>query len=254
MIASILLGGGRLKNSLPKSLIKFKNQPLIIRLVRALENSKYVSKLILILPEEAKGLVETLELKKETKIIEAGNDLIERIFEALKLVDTEYVLILPVDVPLVNEEVIDGFIEECLAIGGDAFYPIIKQEVIEKKFPGTKRTYGRLKEGVFTGGNIFLVKKDLFYLNRRFIEEIYQARKNSLKMARVAGITVLIKGLLGKLEIKDAESRVSRLFNNAELKAVITRYPELGIDVDKDEDLEFLLKLEEAEKVDQVSK
>jgi len=253
MITAILLGGGRLKNSQLKSLISFKGKPLIVRLADALEKSKYVSRIVFILPEEAKQLLENYRLTKKADVIDAGDDLIERIYKALELVETEYVLLLPVDVPLVDEKVVDGFIEECMNLGGDAFYPIIRQEVIEARFPGTRRTYGRLKEGVFTGGNIFLVKKDLFYINRRFIEEIYQARKSSLKMARIAGLSVLLKGLFGRLKVEDAERRVSRLFNDARLKSVVTIYPELGIDVDKDEDLEILRKLEEAESVDQLS-
>lgn len=254
MITAILLGGGRLKNSQPKSLISFKGQPLIIRLADALEKSKYVNRIVFIVPEEAKQLLKNFEFSKDTDLIDAGEDLIDRIYRALELVDTDYVLLLPVDVPLIDEKVIDGFIDECMNLGGDAFYPIIRQEVIESKFPGTRRTYGRLKEGIFTGGNIFLVKRDLFYINRRFIEEVYQARKSSLKMARIAGLTVLLKGLFGRLKVEDAERRVSRLFNDARLKSVITRYPELGIDIDKDEDLELLRRLEEGNKVDQLSK
>ncbi|MCX7831503.1 MAG: NTP transferase domain-containing protein [Actinobacteria bacterium] len=244
MITAIVLGGGQLKEqSLPKSLIEFQGSPLIVRITEALEKSSYVSSIILIVPDEVRNSVDG-KFSKVKAFVSSGKDLIEKIYEALDYVDTEYVLIMPVDVPFINEEVIDGFILECLEKKGDAFYPIISKQVIEKRFPGTKRTYGKLKEGTFTGGNVFLIKKSLFYLNRNFIEEIYAARKNAFKMARVAGIGIFLKGLLGILRIRDAEKRVSKLFNNAELKAVITKYPEIGIDVDKIEDLEMLKKLE----------
>lgn len=247
MITAIVLGGGHLKNnSQLKSLIEYKGTPLIVRAVESLEKSRHVQSVVLILPDEVRGLING-KFRKVSGLIRAGENLIEKIYEALELVKTEYVLILPVDVPFVNSEVIDGFIEECLKLKGDAFYPIISKEELERKFPGTKRTYGRLKEGIFTGGNILLVKRELFYLNRDFIEEIYKARKDAFKMARVAGFSVFIKGVLGILRIRDAEKRVSKLFNNAELKAVITQYPEIGIDVDKMEDIDLMQRYEGAD-------
>lgn len=244
MITAIVLGGGVLKNiSRPKSLIEFQGAPLIVRLAESLEKSRYVDEVVFLIPQDARSLIEG-KFRKPAYYLTSGANLIEKIYEALEFVKTEYVLIVPVDVPLLNEKIIDGFIEECLAKNGDGFYPIIEKQVLEKKFPGTQRTYGRLKEGIFTGGNLFLIKKSLFYLNRKFIEEIYESRKDAFKMAKVAGITVFLKGLLGILKIQDAEKRVSKLFNNADLKAVITKYPEIGIDVDKPEDLDFLKKFE----------
>lgn len=244
MITAIVLGGGYLKHqSLPKSLIVFEGNPLIVRIAESLERSRHVNQVVYIVPEEARQLVEG-RFSKTKGFVSSGKDLIKKIYEALDLIDTEFVLIIPVDVPFVDSKIIDGFIEECFAVSGDGFYPIIEKESLEKRFPGTKRTYGKLKEGTFTGGNMFLVRKSLFYLNRDFIEEIYAARKDSIKMARVAGLSVFLKGLFGILKIRDAEKRVSKLFNNADLKAVITRYPEIGIDVDKEEDLELLKRME----------
>jgi molybdopterin-guanine dinucleotide biosynthesis protein A len=246
MITGIILAGGHLKDkNLPKSNIVFRGKTLIERIVEALAKSKYVSEIIVIayseglskLPEDKKAL-----LKAE---IPAGEDLIGRIFTALDEASNEFILIIPVDVPFVDERVIDGFIEECLKEENDAYYPIIKKEVIEEAFPETKRTYGKLKEGTFTGGNLFLIKKSLFYRNRRFIEDIYNARKSAYKMARVAGAKIFLKGIFGTLTVRDAEKRVSKLFENARLKAVETRFPEIGIDVDKEEDLLFLKKYEE---------
>lgn len=246
MITAIVLGGGHLKDqSLPKSFIEFEGSPLIYRIVEALENSLYVESIILIVPDEVKSFLNG-RFSKIKAFVSSGKDLITKIYEALDYVDTDYVLIMPVDVPLISKDVIDGFILECLEKKGDAFYPIISKQVLEERFPGVKRTYGKLKEGTFTGGNIFLIKKSLFYLNRDFIEDIYAARKNAFKMARVAGIGILLKGLLGILRIRDAEKKVSKLFNNAELKAVITKYPEIGMDIDKLEDLEMLKKIEKA--------
>lgn len=246
MITGIVLAGGQLKGkNLPKSNIVFRGKTLIERVVDALFKSKYVSEIIVIAGDE--GLRVLSEEKKALlkAVVPAGDDLIGRIFTALDYASNEFILLIPVDIPFVDERILDGFIEECFKEENDAYYPIIKKEVIEKAFPETKRTYGKLKDGTFTGGNLFLVKKNLFYKNRRFIEEIYDARKSAYKMARVAGFKIFLKGVFGTLTVKDAEERVSKLFENAKLKAVETSFPEIGIDVDKEEDLLFLKKYEE---------
>lgn len=246
MITAVVLAGGYIKEiNTPKSLVKFREKTLIERIIDSLSKSRFIKEIVLIAGEDGVSALTEEQKRNLVAVVPAGEDLIEKIFEALDKVSGEMVLLIPVDIPFVDEKVIDGFIEECLQEEADAYYPIIRKETIEKVFPETKRTYGKLKDGTFTGGNLFLVKKDLFYKNRRFIEEIYDARKNAYKMAKVAGFKVFLKGIFGVLKIKDAEKRVSRLFDNARMKAVETRFPEIGIDVDKVADIEFLKKYEE---------
>lgn len=244
MLTAIILAGGKVKGqNTPKSLFKVGEKTLLQVTLDACEAAKRVDEVIVICPPQAAAYLDGYTKVKQR--IESSEDLIERIYAAMQLTQADDLLILPVDMPFITGTIIDGFIEECLAEPVEGYYPILAREILESKFPGTKRTYARLKEGVFTGGNIFLIKRKVLENNRDFIEELYEARKKPFKLARVAGISIFLKGMLRTLTVKEAEERISRLVN-APLRAVYTQYPEIGIDIDKPEDVEYVQNYLEA--------
>lgn len=143
------------------------------------------------------------------------------------------------DSPLITPEVVDGLVETCLARGGDLFYPVLERSVMEAKFPSTRRTYGRLRDGTYTGGNVFLVDAAVLERERSTAEALIRARKNPLKLAQTLGFTFLVRLLLGRLTVPELETHVSKTFNLT-ARAVIAPWAEIGIDVDKPEDLELV--------------
>lgn len=244
MLTAIILAGGTVKGqNIPKSLFKVGDRNLLQITLDACERSRLVDEVIVICPAQAASYLNGYSKVKDW--IESSEDLIERIYTAIDRTRADDLLILPVDMPFITAEIIDGFIEECLAEPVGGYYPILTREMLEERFPGTKRTYAKLKDGIYTGGNIFLIKKTVMINRRDFIEELYEARKKPFKLARAVGISMFIKGLLRILTVREAEERVSKLVN-APLKAVYTRYPEIGIDIDKPEDVEYVRRYLEA--------
>ncbi|MDM7323406.1 MAG: NTP transferase domain-containing protein [Thermus sp.] len=115
-------------------------------------------------------------------------------------------------------------------------YPIVPKEAVEARFPHTRRTYARLKEGVFTGGNLVLLQKELFFQALPLAKRVVALRKRPLALARLIGFGVLLKLLLGWLSLAELERRAAKILG-VEAKALITPYPEVGVDVDREEDL-----------------
>lgn len=115
-------------------------------------------------------------------------------------------------------------------------YPIVPKEAVEARFPHTRRTYARLKEGVFTGGNLVLLQKELFYRALPLAKKVVALRKRPLALARLIGLDILLKLLLGRLSLAELEARAGRILG-VEAKALITPFPEVGVDVDREEDL-----------------
>jgi molybdopterin-guanine dinucleotide biosynthesis protein A len=149
------------------------------------------------------------------------------------------VLILTSDLPFISSDAIEDFINRCEdSPQTSIFYPIIRKDDVIRSFKGTKRTYVRLKEGTFTGGNIFLVKPEVFLSNRARIEDTFNKRKSPLKLIGMLGILFLIKLLIGRLGINELERKCSQIMG-ANCRAVITPFAEIGVDVDKATDLEF---------------
>lgn len=115
-------------------------------------------------------------------------------------------------------------------------YTIVPKAQVEERFPGSKRTYARLKEGVFTGGNLVLLDKALFFQALPLARRVVALRKRPLALARLIGWDILLKLLLGRLSLKELEARAQQILG-VEARALITPYPEVGVDLDRPEEL-----------------
>src|SRR3990170_248693 len=135
-----------------------------------------------------------------------------------------------------SSRAVNDFLASCGREEADIYYTIIPKETTEAVFPGTKRTYIRLRDVRFTGGNVHLVRKETFLKTKTAGERIFAKRKSPFGLIRLLGFTFVTKFLLGRLTIASLEQKAGRSLS-ARVKAVVTAYPELGVDVDKPEDL-----------------
>lgn len=231
--------GSLVKNVNNKAFIKLGQKYMVQYIIGSLRHAKCVGKIVVVGPErrlkDAVGDCVDAVLQSEGSIMSNMKKGIAF------LSDENCVIICTSDIPLVSSDAIDDFIAQCCDKNIDVGYPIIEKSLNDAKYPEVKRTYVKMKEGIYTGGNIV-------YINPLIIENCYNAaeylvknRKNALKMARILGITILVRLALGILKIKTAEKRVNKLFGiNA--KAIFTTYPEIGNDVDKIDDVNFVNK------------
>ena len=168
-------------------------------------------------------------------------DLIQNVEAGLEVLGSEdRVLISTIDIPLVTPEIVRGFLK--LDPGADLVYPIIPREEVEAKYPGARRTYVRLREGVYTGGNMVILDPAKAERMLRAARRVVAFRKNPLALAMLFGPGVLLKLLLGRLSVAELEARVSRILE-VSARAVVVPYPEIGMDVDKPEDVELVAQI-----------
>lgn len=175
-------------------------------------------------------------------IIQGTSSIVENIMMALEIFDEdEEILVLTCDIPLITPEALEHFIKSAREKNVDFCYSIVEKRTNDDKYPEAKRTYAKLKEGEFTGGNVFYFKPKIKDRCKEFVDEMLKHRKNPAKMARILGIIFLIKLLLGILTIDAIKKKCDKLLNiNAGV--VISPYPEIGNDVDKKSDLEMVEK------------
>lgn len=145
------------------------------------------------------------------------------------------VLFVTSDIPWITPAVVEAFIQMA-PDDVDVVYPVIPKEVAQARFVGTKRTYVRLKDGVFTGGNLFIARGSALPRLKKRAEILLSHRKSPIKLARDVGPGLLIRLLLGQLSLAKAEVRVGRILDITG-RALIFPYAEAGVDVDKPEDL-----------------
>ncbi len=219
-----------------KSLIPIHGKPMIQYVLEELNYVKSIEKITVVGPPEELKKVKT---SVPFSIVPEKGEIMENMLEGFRSFsssDAGPTLILTSDIPLITRKSLEDFIERSLKLKADFCYPIIEKEVCETKYSGVVRTYVRLKEGSFTGGNIFLINSDVVEKTAKRAISFLALRKKPHRMALKLGIPFIVKFMLKKVTLKDAEKRASGIFG-VKGRAVISPYAEIGFDVDKISDL-----------------
>ncbi|WP_066634293.1 nucleotidyltransferase family protein [Desulfolucanica intricata] len=241
MVDAVVLAGSINNGPLHKvcavqyeALIPIGPKLMVEYVVDALTKSKKIDRIVIVGPcRELAGRF----TGDRISVVEAGETLMDSFTKGVnQLPGTDRVLVVTADIPLLTPLAIDSFIEACNKERADLYYPIVPRETVESRYAQTQRTYVVMREGVFTGGNIFLVNpaaaKDCITKG----QEIINLRKSPFKLCRLVGFMFLIKFLLHLLSIKEVQEKASNLLGLSGL-AIILDYPEVGVDVDKPSDL-----------------
>lgn len=216
-----------------RAMVDIGGKTMLQRVVDALRGCPSISRIVAVGEVEAEGI---------DIVVEPGVDLIENIRCGLDRLDgAGPVLISSSDVPLLTSEAVSDFLKTALPLEVDLAYPVISRDRCESGFPGLKRTYLKTADGVFTGGNLMLARPEFLRDNWKAIADAYAARKQVFRLARMIGLQVLARCIVGQfvpsiLKLAYLEAAVSRMVN-ARVAVVISSYPEIGEDVDKPSDL-----------------
>ncbi len=215
-----------------EAMIKIAHKPMIRYVAEALLQSRHINKIVIVGSEEIKSVFP----EKNVIVITSEESAVQNLVKSLQYVDISHkVMIATSDIPLLTTKAVDEFIAMTMDDGVDLFYPIVPMQEIEKVFPNIKRTSVKLTEGTFTGGNLFVITPKTMGGCIRKVEEFVSFRKSPLKLCRLLGMKFVVKLLLKQLSISEIEEKVSELLG-IRGRAVITCYPEIGVDVDKPSD------------------
>jgi len=215
-----------------EALIPIAGRPMVDFVVAALQSSPSIKKIVVVGPAE----LEYLKRGKVIKVITSHGALIENLRRGLDSFEPdELTLVATADIPLLCAAAVEDFLTQAQTKPADFYYPIIEKRTNEAKYPGSKRTYVRLRDGTFTGGNLLLLYPRILERGWGWAEDMYRLRKEPLKMCRLLGWGFLIQLLLGRLTISNLERRFEQVLG-ASGRAIISSYPEIGLDVDKPAD------------------
>jgi GTP:adenosylcobinamide-phosphate guanylyltransferase len=243
---AVILAGGESTSELKKiapydneALIIIGNYPMIYYVFNALRDSKHIRNIVISGPVEA--LRNIFSRQENLYFATSGQDAIESFNHAVNVLQeqaeiTEKLLILPTDIPFITTAAIDDFIAQCESKEADFYYPVTSKEINERKFPGVSRTYVNLKEGTFTGGNLFLLKTQVIDKCLDIGLKLVKRRKNPIAMARLFGFSLVWKYIFKQLSIGMIKSRFYEV-TGIKGEPIISQYAEVGVDVDKPSDL-----------------
>lgn len=247
MVDAVVLAGssndGPLKDcsSVPyEALIPVGSKSMVEYVVEALLQARGIRRVLVIGPSAD---LTPLLARERVSVADSAGGIMENIEVGLRRLSGERkVLLVTSDIPMLTPRAVENFLDLCGDMSGDLYYPIISREVVEIKYPSTRRTYVSLKEGVFTGGNMFLLNPDVFQKCLENGQKIIRLRKSPLSLCRLLGVGFVIKFLLRALTLAEAERKVSQLLGMIKGVVVISQYPEVGVDIDKPKDLELACK------------
>lgn len=224
-----------------RCLAQLGDKRLIDYIITALQGSGRIRRIVVAARPEALALLEGT-LPADVLLCKAAGDLPATAFaasEALGPDASEKLLGVCDDIPLLTSLAVRDFLAACNAFPkGQLYYPIIPKDACLSAYPDAQRTYGKLRDGVFTGGNMMLMAKEIIPGGQQKAREIFARRKSPLKLCNWLGWGFLIKLLCHRLTMADAEARTSALLE-MRCKAIITRHACIGMDIDKPSDLEL---------------
>ncbi len=237
-VTAVVLGGGgsdglsQAAGVSAKALVLFHGQPLVSYVLDALTGSALVERILYV--GDA-----TPEISAQTaKVLPAGATFVESfsagLEAALALSPTSPVLVTTADLPWLRAAALDDFLTA--SAGAALAYPIVRQETALAQFPAQQRTFVRLKDGRFTGGNMMVLLPEMVPVLLPFTQRAYQGRKNPLALARLFGFDFIVKLALGQLSLGAIEARAERILG-LPVRALETPYASIGADVDKAEHL-----------------
>lgn len=225
----------------PKALLDMGGRTMLERVMDALQNSKYVESIVLIGLEDDMGM----QFKRPIdKYLPDESSLVGNVLSGVNWLRQEYpdmksVLFCSSDLPALTGANVDSYVESCEPFDKGIYYIFVTREEMEARFPGSKRTYTKLKGVEIAGGDIAIAQVDIADENEELWRSLTNARKNAWKLARVVGFKVLLKLLFRRLTIADIEETASRIIGRP-AKIVLNAPAEMAMDVDKPEQLELL--------------
>lgn len=241
---AIVLAGAPNKGSLRQASpaqyeaeIEIAGRPMLDYVVMALERVQSIKKIVIVGSE---SMLSNSRFRGERFIFaKPGSSVVESLENGVSaLTDREPVLILTSDIPLITQEALEDFLNRCHHQSGDIYYSFVPKTINDQKYPHVQRTYVRLKEGTFTGGNLVLLSPEIIHEKLTTLTKAIALRKKPIKLCGMLGWWYLCKLLFGALTIKEIEDRVAEVLG-VKAVGIVSPYPEVGIDVDKPSDLQL---------------
>lgn len=141
------------------------------------------------------------------------------------------ILVATVDTPLLDPETLSTFLIEAWQVDGEVSAGVIEREVLWKRFPGMKRSFLRLTDGRFKGGNLFLLKTPEAWRVIEAWRHLEQLRKTPWALMRRLNWRIAARALLGRLSLSDLFAEASRILG-ARVVAIRLEDAALAADID----------------------
>ncbi|MCL2818143.1 MAG: NTP transferase domain-containing protein [Actinomycetia bacterium] len=240
---AIVLGGGdgsAIDPAQPiKGLIEIAGKPMIQWVVEALDDARSINEIVVVMPQA----VSLGPWADGVKVIVHDGTLIENGEAGVAQVDgTRPIMGLCGDIPAITAQAIDDYTDRVNKRHVQFSYPLILESDIEREFPGSIRTYVKLREGKATGGNIVTGTVEVIEKLRPLMNDFYEMRKDPSKAIKLVGPQIATQYAMGRLSVAAVEERIFKQFG-IRGAGIFTSFAAIGTDVDKPSDVSAMEKV-----------
>lgn len=223
-----------------KALIDVAGKPMIQWVLDALGAAKRVNNVIIVGLSPKSGVT----CKKPLHFVSNQGRMLANILtginKALELnKKNQYVLVVSSDIPALKAEMVDWLVDTCMETKDDIYYGVCPRDVMEARFPNSKRTYTHLKDTDVCGADINLTHVRMATEHLDMWESLIGSRKSPLKQASIIGFGTLFALFTRRLTLDDAVKRVCDRIG-IKGRAIVWSHAEPCMDIDKPSQLELL--------------
>jgi molybdopterin-guanine dinucleotide biosynthesis protein A len=223
-----------------KAMVDVAGKPMIQWTLDALSGAKNVDNVIItgLSPKSNLTCKKPLHyLSNQGKMLD---NLIAGVNKSLELnPKNKYVLLVSSDIPAIKAEMVDWLINTCMETSDDIYYGVCRREVMEERYPGSKRTYTKLKDMEVCGADINVVHVRMASEHLDVWNSLIANRKNPVAQAGTMGLDTLYLLLTRQATLQDFVERVSKRIG-FKGRAIVWPYAEPCMDVDKPNQLEMM--------------
>lgn len=223
-----------------KALLDIAGKPMIQWVLDALSEARNVDNVIVIGLTAKSGLTCKKPLYYLSNQGRMLSNIVAGVNKALELNEqAEYVLIVSSDIPALRSEHVDWLIETSMQTHDDIYYGVCPRDVMETRFPNSRRTYTKLKDMQICGADINVSHVRMATEHLDMWEQLIGNRKSPLRQAATIGFGTLFMLLTGNLTLADAVERITKRIGITG-RPIVWEHAEPCMDVDKPHQLELL--------------
>ena len=223
-----------------KALVDVAGKPMVQWVLDALGGAKRVDNVILV------GLSAKNSLSCKKPLYYVSNqgrmlaNIIAGINKALELnKKARYVLIVSSDIPALKAEMVDWLVDTCMETKDELYYGICPKDIMEARFPGSKRTFTKLKDIQLCSADIHVAHVNQATEHLDLWESLMGSRKSPLKQASLIGLDTFFQVLTHSITLDDLVTKVCGRIG-VKGRVIIWPHAEPCMDVDKPHQLELL--------------
>ena len=150
------------------------------------------------------------------------------------------ILLTTADHVLLDSAMLDQFTQE--AAGADIAVAMVERRILLARYPGSRRTWLKFRDGWWSGANIFWFGSDRARSIIALWQEVEQDRKKGWKIVSAFGPVALIGTLLRLLTLRGGIARIGRRFGLT-ARLVAMQKAEACIDADKPDDVVLIERI-----------